>query len=120
MSSNKPAATTCYIFGSVFTPQRDQFVTAFNILFRVHEKILKKEYFDAYFPNVPIEPLDLNMPERSEFLEKSELIVKGMHPDAYILNAMMLDQKTGKDMIIYAVWDGDMAIIAKNHFESTR
>ena len=118
MNTNKPRATFCYLFGREFHPEMNDLHLAFETLFELHKKILDIDDYEEYFSNVPVRAQELLVPERIEFITTAKEIVLTEYPGAFTLNALGLDQKNGKDMSIYAIWDGDSAITAKQYFRS--
>ena len=117
MNPKIPRATFCYLFGRNFQPGQEHFRPAFEALFGLHRKLLEVEYFDDYFGQVPINQQEMFASDRIIFTKGVEDIVRKEYPNAYTLSALFLDQRTGNDLALYAIWDGISAIAAKNCFQ---
>lgn len=108
-SAGLPRPSRVYVFARGFQPSEEQVYQALAGLLELHKGVLTS----AHLAGVPVEAAAVPAPIREVFLNVVPVMVKSKHPNAYTVDALRLDQQTGRDMAAIAVWDGPAAEAAR-------
>ncbi len=102
-----PRPTRILVYGRGFLPGSDDIMVAAQGL------VLNKSQLTLqHFKDIPVECERRDTSERMEFFAVVDQ-VRNINPAAFILDSLCLDQKTGHDSAILAIWEGSDAAAAR-------
>ena len=110
LATGVPRPTRALVFGRGFVPGEAEVGMAVKGLLMSKGKLT-----GAHFKDIPIECESRQAASREVFFSVVDE-VRRWNPSAFILDMLVLDQRTGRDLAILAIWEGDDAETARRQF----
>lgn len=101
-----------YVIGRNFKPTQDQMYAACGVLFKKYEGILTPDHFQEVNIGLRMEAAA----DRKAFFQVVPA-KQAEYPGAHVVDLFILDEDSGKDMVIIAIWDGASAELGRQMFQ---
>ncbi len=110
LSSGVPRPTRTLFFGRGFLPGQAEVMNA------VQGFVMSKGHVTRnHFMDIPVECESRPAASREAFFAVVDE-ARRWNPNAFILDLLVLDQRTGRDTVMLAIWEGGAAEQARRHF----
>jgi hypothetical protein len=110
LATGVPRPTRSLVFGRGFVPGEAEVGIAVKGLLMSKGKLTS-----GHFKDIPVECESRQAASREVFFSVVDE-VRRWNPSAFILDMLVLDQRTGRDLAILAVWEGDDAETTRRQF----
>ena len=108
--SGVPRPTRTLFFGRGFLPGQSEIMNAVQGFVMSKGKVTR-----GHFMDIPVECESRPAVSREAFFNVVDE-ARRWNPSAFILDLIVLDQRTGRDMVMLAIWEGVAAEQARPHF----
>ena len=110
LDSGVPRPTRTIFFGRGFVPGESEVRNAIQGFVMSKGKVTSRHFMD-----IPVECESRPAASRDAFFNIVDE-VRRWNPNAFILDLIVLDQRTGRDSVMLAIWEGAAAEQARPHF----